>query len=537
MNTRISNKTIYRLIKLVLISTLIFSGQLFADKESQQESTIAVFGQSLFNGQFAKTKFTGFNPDYQIGIGDQINVKMWGAHEYSSKLDVDIQGNIFIPQVGPVHVLGVKNDDLNRKLELELQKVYQSNVSIYANLITSQDVKVFVTGFVKMPGLYGGYSSESILTYLDRAGGIDPNRGSFLKIELLRNNQAIKHFDLYSFIFWGKIPQTQLRDGDTLVVGPLQKTVQFSGLVQNAMRYEFTTPTLSLKKALDKAGPLPNATNVRVTRNQGSVRNIEYYSIFDIENITLYDGDEFQVTADKKAGTISVRVEGEHDSKSEYVLPYNANLGDLLKGIKYTELSDQNSIQLFRKSSKDRQKKQLQANLKRVESSVLTARSATSDEASLRAKEAELILQWVERAKQIEPKGQIILSNKTPYDQITLENGDLIKVPIKTKLVSVFGEVMFPGTQVHENKATLRDYITRSGGYSQNQNSSLALVIHRNGTFSLPATEINRSVLRTKIEPGDEIMILPKIDTKNLQITKEVTQIIYQIAVAAAVVL
>ncbi len=40
-----------------------------------------------------------------------------------------------------------------------------------------------------------------------------------------------------------------------------------------------------------------------------------------------------------------------------------------------------------------------------------------------------------------------------------------------------------------------------------------------------------------KVEAGDSILVLGNVDTKNIQITSSITQIIYQIAVSAAVVL
>ena len=39
------------------------------------------------------------------------------------------------------------------------------------------------------------------------------------------------------------------------------------------------------------------------------------------------------------------------------------------------------------------------------------------------------------------------------------------------------------------------------------------------------------------VRPGDEILVLPKIDVKSRQIAKDLTQIIYQVAVSAGVVL
>jgi len=41
----------------------------------------------------------------------------------------------------------------------------------------------------------------------------------------------------------------------------------------------------------------------------------------------------------------------------------------------------------------------------------------------------------------------------------------------------------------------------------------------------------------TRLRAGDEILVLPKVDVKSRQIFKDMTQIIYQIAVAAKVVL
>ena len=125
---------------------------------------------------------------------------MWGEVEINKEMTVDPQGNIFLPQVGPINVLGVLNDKLNDVIKTAISRVYKKDVYIYVNLISSQPVKVFVTGNVVNPGLYSGLSSESILAYLDRAGGIDPLRGSYLEISLKRNKDIIEKFNLYEFL-------------------------------------------------------------------------------------------------------------------------------------------------------------------------------------------------------------------------------------------------------------------------------------------------------------------------------------------------
>ena len=188
------------------------------------ETNSDVFGANLFTGSFAQQSFSGFNPNYQINIGDKLFIQVWGAVEFDGEQAVDAQGNIFIPQVGPVRVLGIPNSELNSVIEKAVSRVYTNNVYIYTSLIAAQPIKVFVTGNVLSPGLYPGLSSDSILSYLDRAGGIDPQRGSFLDIDLKRGGKVVASFNLYDFLIKGDIKSVQLHEGDVLVVGsqPIQ---------------------------------------------------------------------------------------------------------------------------------------------------------------------------------------------------------------------------------------------------------------------------------------------------------------------------
>lgn len=74
----------------------------------------------------------------------------------------------FYLKVGPIKVAGITNDKLNDAVVRAVTRVYQKNVNVYATLDVSQPVKVFVTGFVKKPGLYSGQSGDSVLYFLDR---------------------------------------------------------------------------------------------------------------------------------------------------------------------------------------------------------------------------------------------------------------------------------------------------------------------------------------------------------------------------------
>ena len=494
-----------------------------------------VFGANLFTGAFAHQGATQFNPDYVVSIGDMIQVRLWGAFEYDSQLTVDPKGNIFLPYAGPVKVAGVRNKDLQNVVKAAGARAFRSNVFSYASLATAQPVRVFVSGFVNRPGLYNGTSMDSLLHYLDQAGGIDLERGSFLDVQVKRGNSLRDTINLYDFILKGDIPLIQMADGDVIFVAPRKNTVKVSGLAGNAKRFEFDNVSRTVADLARVAKPNPEATNVRVVRNTGKIKNVDYYSLNEAASVRLENGDELEFTADKKQGTITVRIEGETVGAQEFVVPYGTRIGSVLKQVRYTENADVKSLQLFRKSVRDRQKQMLEAELKKLEASVLTVNSGTTEESVLRKNDAELMLQWVARAKSIEPSGQVMLAQADDVNALLLENADIIRVPSLDNLVYVGGEVLFPNTIAIEAEKSAEDYIEKAGGFTQNADSSRILIAHRDGSFEDIEESSGLFGKETVIRPGDEILVLPKVDEKYRQIFKEVTTMFYQMAIGTRV--
>lgn len=77
---------------------------------------------------------------------------------------------------------------------------------------------------------------------------------------------------------------------------------------------------------------------------------------------------------------------------------------------------------------------------------------------------------------------------------------------------------------------TAKDYIEQSGGYSDRADKG-KIVLHR------PNAEVIVGGTNMEVHPGDEILVPPRVDTKLTQNILDVTQIIYQVAVSAAVIL
>jgi protein involved in polysaccharide export with SLBB domain len=488
-----------------------------------------LFGSQLFSGRFASEAFSGFNPEYVVAVGDRISVRMWGAFTFDASQVVDAQGNIFIPNVGPVRVLGVRNADLNQQVESQVKRTFRASVGVYATLEAAQPVKIYVTGFVRAPGLYGGLSSDSVLYFLDRAGGIDPDRGSYLQVDVLRGGQPRARIDLYRFLLDGKIEPLQLQDGDTIVAAPRGYTVQVGGEVLNPYIFEFGQAAIGADRLLAMARPRPGATHLSIVRKIGAERRSEYHPLNAAAQVMIHDGDEVTLTSDKYPGTILVRIEGAHLGERTLVLPYGAQLRDALARLKPAPQSKVEAVQLFRRSVAERQKELLEGSLRSLETYALTARSATSEEAALRGREAQQILEFIERARRIQPRGQVILTHTDAAGQTLLEDGDLIRVPEISNVVLVSGEVIFPNAVVYDQRADLERYVAGAGGYTQGADRARVMVVHQDGSVGEAG--------KVDIRPGDEIMVLPKIETKNVELARGITQIIYQTAVAARIAL
>lgn len=494
-----------------------------------------VFGANLFTGNFARAGATQFNPDYLVAVGDRIHVRLWGGFTFDETATVDPQGNIFLPHVGPVKVSGMPNKNLQQQIEVAVRRVFRANVYSYASLAAAQPVRIFVGGNVMRPGLYGGTSMDSLLNYLDQAGGIDPERGSFLAVQVKRGATVRATFNLYDFLLNGQLPLLQLSDGDVVFVPPAGGRVRVSGLVNNAKRFEFASGSETVAQLMQLAKPKAQATHLRITRNTGTVRNTEYYPLQQVQSLALQSGDELEFTADKKPGTITVRVEGEHMNPQEYVLPYGTRLGSLMQSIETAPDAEPESIQLFRVSVKDRQKELLATSLRSLETALLTARSGSSDEARLRQEEANLALQWVERAKKVEPSGQVQIAQAAQRDSMLLENGDVIRIPRKDGLVLVSGEVLFPNAVAFDGSLSLKNYIDRAGGFTQSADAARVVIAHRDGAYE--QVDTGKLFDNTRLKAGDQVLVLPKVDEKKRQFWKDLTQIMYQIAVSAKVVL
>ncbi len=499
-----------------------------------QSESLPVFGHSLFEQQCETLKQAHFfNPDYQLSVGDKISLQIWGAIESNTLLSIDNQGNLFLPEVGPVHLEGVKNRDLNQILARRLKDVFKKDVFLYANLLTAQPVQVYVSGFVKSPGLYDGLSSDSIIYYLCRAGGISLEEGSFRQIEILRDNKPIQRVDLYNFLLKGNIKHFQLHQGDTIVVKKIANLLNVSGNVKKPYQYEFLQEPIALK-TLTKTLPMNASTTfVRLEHHRGEQPEVRYLPIKDSLNEPLYSGDSISFVSDQTLKQVIVFVEGAVSDQHQFVMKEGESLKELVSRIHFKPKANVNNLQLYRGSVAKEQEAAIQSSLSRLERQILTNSSVTENGAKMQVVQAEMIMRFIDEAKNVKLKGQVVLGSKETWSDILLENNDVIQVPEQSEIVTISGDVLNSMSIERKPNYAVNNYVGLAGGFTNTADRKKALVVKQNGQVEI----VNPSAHQAKIMGGDQIIILSKPQTESWQITESLSKIIYQIAVAARVAL
>ena len=488
------------------------------------------FGANLFEGGFRGTMADGLNPDYRVKPGDQVTLRAWGAAEIDRVLAVDAQGNVFIPGIGPLAVQGMNSRELDNAVRQAIRSVYPENVEVYTNLQGVQPVGVFVTGYVDNPGRYAGTPSDSLLYFLDQAGGIDNELGSYRHIRVMRGNETVARVDLYDFLLDGEIARPQFRDGDTIVVEERGPSLAVVGDVHREYRYELTGERLTGAEVINLARLKAGVSHVLVRGSRDDGPFARYFPLNVFNGQTVRGGDEVIFSADQREETIVVQVEGSYYGPSRFALPRDARLGELLDAIAVPEgMTAVQSVSLRRESVAEQQRQSLEDSLRRLETTYLGASSATNEEAQIRVREAELIQTFVERAAELEPSGRLVVAHEERISDIRLQDGDIITIPEISDAILISGEIVVPQAVVYKPGMRVRDYIEGAGGFTQRADDGHILVVRQNGAVV--------NARNVSLRPGDEILVMPKVPTKNLQLATSISQILFQVAVATRVAL
>jgi protein involved in polysaccharide export with SLBB domain len=228
---------------------------------------LPVFGANLFRqvpSTFAPLNNTPIPPDYVIGPGDELRIRIWGHVNVNANVRVDRSGDIYLPQIGPVQVAGLRYSGLESHLRDAVGRVYR-NFNLTADVGQIRAIQVYVTGEARSPGVYTVSALSTLVDALFSSGGPSVE-GSLRRIQVRRNGNTISTFDLYRFLIDGdKSKDVQLLEGDVIYIPPVGAQVAVTGSVRNRGIYELDNGETLGGVIADAGGASAVAAHTRVS--------------------------------------------------------------------------------------------------------------------------------------------------------------------------------------------------------------------------------------------------------------------------------
>lgn len=493
-------------------------------------SGLQPFGARLFAQGDVPAALPLSDGQHVLAPGDDVRVMIWGGYSYDAALKIQKDGSVFLPFAGVMKLAGLRESELAAFVQRRVATVFTGSVHASAALLSANPVRVYVTGYAGAPGIYEGYPGEGVFAFLKRAGGVDAVRGAYTDIKLLRGGQPMAVIDLYELLANGRQPALALQSGDTIHVALRGPTVQVRGMVNVEAEYELGQPARTLGQLATLAGADVTANQARIERITTGVKTVELLPLSGDgwRSVALQPGDAVHFGRTDRTESIYVRITGEHEGASELILPRGATLADALARIEPNGWSRLNDSYVVREDIRQAQIAYKSMAARQIEQTILRARSASIEEARLRKEEADLLLDWVKRLERYDVRGALVAASESPRD-VFLSSGDVIDVPSSRAPVYVVGDVFNPIALQQASGFVARDYLRMAG--VDTDRSELRYFIQRPNGVVRPVVAAD-----AKPEPGDQIFVLPEVDSKKLQGSKDILQIIYQLAVSAKII-
>lgn len=218
---------------------------------------LPIYGADLFRrvpSTFAPLQLAPVPQNYVVGPGDELRIRVWGQVNTQANVRVDRSGDIYLPQVGPIHVAGLAFSDLQGHVRDAVSRVYK-NFDLTVDVGQIRSIQVYVTGEARRPGVYTVSSLSTLVNAIFTSGGPSVE-GSLRGIELRRAGSVVTKFDLYDLLLKGdKSKDVKLLDGDVIYIPPAGPQAAIAGSVRVPGIYELM-PGESLGSLLKDAGDL-----------------------------------------------------------------------------------------------------------------------------------------------------------------------------------------------------------------------------------------------------------------------------------------
>ena len=389
-----------------------------------------VFGRDIFNNKsltFEPVMNIATPQNYVLGPGDQLIIDIYGASQETHTLTVSPDGDVTIPEYGPVHVSGLTVSAAQSRIRSRLGSYFESS-DIKASLGQTRTILVNVMGEVKAPGTYTLSAFATVFHALYMAGGVS-DLGTLRNIKVYRQGRQVSVVDIYEFILNGRLAgNVRLQDNDVIQVGTYDCLVDITGRVKRPMAYEMRK-TESLATLLKYSGGFTGDAFkklLRVLRKSEDLKSVYNVEEFDLAEFKVEDGDS--VIVDSMINRFKNMVE----VKGAVFRPGMYRLGEKVNSVR----------------------------------SLLEMASGLTEEAmSSRAVMRRMKPNRTQQVLSVDIEG--ILNGTSP--DVALQNEDVLFIPTiaehqNLRTLTIDGQVVFPGTYEYADNMTIEDLILQAGG-------------------------------------------------------------------------
>ncbi len=212
-------------------------GLTIISSENVDSLRLSLYGQEIFENSTLLNYAPGFIPGaYVVRTGDRILVQLFGSTNYSNVYTVLDNGSINLPEIGPIQIAGIANNQLNDHINSQILDSFVGT-NINASVISSNPIEIFVSGEVVSPGIKIIRSNGSLIEAIVASGGIT-DIASIRTIKIIRD-QTVTDIDLYDFLLRGESEdELSLLSGDVVLINPVRKIVGVSGMVRRSFYFE-----------------------------------------------------------------------------------------------------------------------------------------------------------------------------------------------------------------------------------------------------------------------------------------------------------